>query len=258
MLEPWSLQQNRAIKRVALALWERRNLQSAALLHATSEAEASQFRKLGFQNPLAVVPNGLDLPEYTPIPKQPPRRALFLSRFHPKKGADLLLQAWAALTEREGWTLDLAGPDEHGYRAQLEIQAKSLGIQGSVTFRDAQYGDDKWTLLRRSSLLILPSHSENFGNVVPEALSQGVPVIATQGTPWADLVTHGCGWWPATSVEGIQEALSLAIRMEPHALVAMGQRGIIWSRSAFTAKVATKQMLRHYEELLTSHRASDD
>ena len=250
MLEPWSLRQNRAIKRVAMALWERRNLQSAALLHATSSTEASQFQKLGFHNSLAIIPNGLAFPEFIPILKEPPQSALFLSRFHPVKGADLLLQAWAALPDRKGWTLNLVGPDEQSHRAALEALARALGLQDSVTFRGPEYGDEKWALLRQSSLLVLPSHSENFGNVVAEALSQGVPVIASQGTPWHDLVTHDCGWWAATTVMGIKEALTLAIGMEPHALAAMGQRGMNWSRSTFTAEVAAKQMLRHYQDLL--------
>ncbi|MDP1832901.1 MAG: glycosyltransferase [Geothrix sp.] len=248
MLEPWSLRQNAWVKRLALALWERRNLEGAALLHATADTEAEQFRAMGLHTPIAVVPNGLDFPDPRRVEGANPPIALFLSRFHPKKGADLLLRAWATLAPSD-WQLVLAGPDPDGLQAQLEVLARNLGLGGRVAFLGAHYDDAKWDLFRRSSLFVLPSHSENFGNVVAEALSQGLPVIATQGTPWKDLEPRGCGWWVPPTAEGLATALKAALALPQTALADMGRKGQAWARSAFSAEAAAREMLRHYEDL---------
>jgi len=260
MLEPWPLQQNRFTKRLALALWERRNLDSAALLHATAEMEAQNFRRLGLSNPVAIIPNGLDSPSPLPGPRPSTRRVLFLSRLHPKKGADLLLRAWARLgSRRSGWHLALAGPDENGYQAVLSAEAGRLGLGDTVQFLGPVYGDAKWDLIRSADLFVLPSHSENFGNVVVEALSQSVPVIATHGTPWRDLAEKGCGWWVPTSESALAEALAEALALGPNGLAAMGGKGEAWSRSTFSAGAVAATMLRHYQDLLDtrSHDIAD-
>jgi glycosyltransferase involved in cell wall biosynthesis len=260
MLEPWSLRQNRLTKHLALALWERRNLDSAALLHATAEMEAQNFRILGLHNPVAVIPNGLDSPCPLPGPRASTQRVLFLSRLHPKKGADLLLRAWARLgSKRSGWNLMIAGPDENGYQAALVAEAGRLGLGDTVKFLGPVYGDAKWDLIRGADLFVLPSHSENFGNVVVEALSQGVPVITTHGTPWRDLAEKGCGWWVPTSETALEGALAEALALRPSGLSAMGGKGEAWSRSTFSARAVAATMLRHYQDLLDirSHDIAD-
>lgn len=250
MLEPWSLQQNAVLKRVSLALWERRNLHAAALLHATAETEARQFRALGLRSPIAVIPNGLDFPP--PLERRAPtRKVLFLSRFHPKKGLDLLLRAWAALgPAREGWELELAGPDENGYRAVVEGEARRLGLGAEVRFTGPVYGEAKWGLLRSAALLVLPSRSENFGNVVAEALSQGVPVLTTQGTPWKPLEPRGCGWWVPASVPALEASLRRALALGPAGLAEMGGLAPAWVQATFSSQAVAGEILRHYQDLL--------
>jgi glycosyltransferase involved in cell wall biosynthesis len=253
MLEPWSLRQSPWLKRWALVLWERATLRQAALLHATAQAEAEQFAALGFHNPVAVVPNGLALPPPPAAPRNTNHRALFLARLHPKKGADLLLRAWARSgAPLKGWRLDLAGPDEGGFRAHLERETGRLGLSDSVHFHGPVYGDEKWDLIRNADLFILPSHSENFGNAVAEALSQGVPVITTQGTPWQELQTRGCGWWIPLTEEALAGALAQAFSCEPSILAEMGHRASAWAQSTFTSEAAATALLRHYRSLLST------
>ena len=116
MLAPWSLAQSRWKKRFGWTLYQRRDLHSAALFHATAEQEAEDVRRVGLRQPVALIPNGVDLPgRYgTDRPKGEARQALFLSRIHPKKGLLNLVQAWAAVRP-EGWELVLAGPDADGH-----------------------------------------------------------------------------------------------------------------------------------------------
>lgn len=247
-LEPWSLRQRAWLKRVALATWEGRNLSACSLLHATARAEAEQLRRLGLTAPIAVVPNGLVFPPAPEGPRSDPPIALFLARLHPKKGADMLLRAWAKAAP-SGWRLVLAGPDADGHRAELEALVTELGLIPQVEFAGPMYEDAKWRLFAQARLFLLPSHSENFGNTVIEALSQGLPVIATQGTPWQGLQTHGCGWWVPARDEFLADALREATAMDSEALAAMGRRGQAWAREAFSAEVTAEGLLRAYTDL---------
>ena len=248
-LEPWCLNDKRHKKQLAWRLWEGANFRSAALLHATSTMEVDTLRNLGLRQPIALVPNGLEFPPTQHRDKGPRRRALFLSRFHRKKGVDLLLRAWAeAHPFHPEWDLCLAGPDEGGTRAAMEQLARDLGITDSVTFSGPIYGSDKWSSLAASDLFILPSHSENFGNVVIEALSQGVPVLTTQVTPWRELVHQGVGWW--VPLVDLVAALTRALALPRPELEAMGARGRHWAHTQFHTSVTGALMQQAYLWLL--------
>lgn len=249
MLEPWALQQGRFQKRLAWGLWEHANLRTASLLHATSPQEASGIRRLGLQSPVVVIPNGLEAPEPGPKPVLGRRRALFLSRLHPKKGVDLLLRAWASLEETHpDWELVIAGPGDPDYQKNLQDLARSLGLE-RLRFQGAVFDQAKWALIRSADLFVLPTHSENFGNVVLESLSQEVPVLTTRGTPWRDLETEGCGWWVDAEPVALAQALGGALGMSKEALGAMGLRGGAWVRKRFAWDGLAPDLLREYSTL---------
>jgi glycosyltransferase involved in cell wall biosynthesis len=226
MLEPWALEYHGWKKRLALWAWERRVLDGAACLHATSEEEAAQFRALGLKPPIAVIPNGVDVPTKGSADRDGAgdRVAVFLSRVHPKKGLPMLLHAWAAVRPA-GWRLVIAGPDECGHEAELRRMASELGLENQVQFLGPVYGEAKWDLLRRADLFVLPTHSENFGIAVAEALASGLPAITTTSAPWRMLAEEGCGWWVAPSVEGLGDALGDALGASPERLRTMGSVG---------------------------------
>ncbi len=252
MLEPWAMAHHKWFKRLALRLWESKNLQSAALLHATSDQEAYSLRAEGAAR-VEVIPNGIDAPSLVPV-RGPsiPRRLLFLSRYHEKKGIPLLLEAWKDLhTAFPQWLLELHGPDTDGYRARMEALARSFGIpESSIRFHGPAHGQAKWDLLSEADLFVLPTHSENFGNVVAESLSQGTPVVTTHGAPWSDLVSEGCGWWIPVDVRALTETLAQALAL-PHAeLRAMGGKGAAWARAAFHWTSVAERMARTYQSLL--------
>jgi glycosyltransferase involved in cell wall biosynthesis len=254
MLEPWAWAHRAWKKRPVWWLWERRNLQSASLLHATSMQEAEAMRARGLRSPIAVIPNGVVLPDRSELicPQRPEgsgKIALFLSRIHPVKGLPLLLEAWAKVRP-EGWSLHIVGPDESGYRVDLERLGSKLGLGGMVRFSDALAGEAKAKAFRESSLFILPSHSENFGIAVAEALSYGLPVITTHGTPWSILESERCGWWVPTQVDGLAAALDDATSRCAVGLADMGERGREMVAARFAWDGIAQQFIDCYRWIL--------
>ncbi|MEM1445769.1 MAG: glycosyltransferase [Planctomycetota bacterium] len=195
MLDPWSLAQSKVRKRLMLALRTRRMLNGAAALHYTADAEAELAAPLGLKPPALVVANGVDFSPFTQTPRDPDfydkrfpsfagrPRIVFLSRLHPKKGADILLDAFARLLEQRTASgqprpaLVMVGPDENATQSDLEAQARKLGIADDVVFAGLLVGEDKVHVLREADVFALPSHQENFGIAVVEALAAGTPVV---------------------------------------------------------------------------------
>jgi len=229
MLEPWALGHKVWKKRVGMALFQRNDLDAARVLIATSSQECESIRKLGLRQPVAVIPNGVDLAVPQRVGNEPPRRpervrsVLFLSRIHPKKGLLNLMHAWARLAPR-GWHLRIAGPDEGGHLAEVMALAQRLGIAASVDHVGEVDGERKSETYRDADVFVLPTFSENFGVVVAEALAHGLPVITTRGAPWADLETERCGWWIDIGVEPLVDALRTAMALGDEDRRAMGER----------------------------------
>lgn len=232
MLEAWAMAYRKGRKTLAWHLYQKRNLRSAAVLHAASESEGERFRHLGFSQPIAMLPHGVEPiarepedPEAVAAPKER-KQVLMLSRIHPKKGLDLLLEAWARLAPPD-WQLVIAGNDEGDHQAEIEALARRLGLddEARVRFAGPLFDAEKDTAFRRADVFILPSYSENFGIVVPEALQYGLPVITTADTPWGKLASEKCGWWVPPVADAIGGALREAIALSGKERIAMGQRG---------------------------------
>ncbi len=225
MLEPWALKYRGWKKKIVWWVWQGAAIQSAALLHATAKKEADNLRELGLKNPIAIIPNGVDVPDNCAQHEAKPERiALFLSRIHPVKGLLHLVKAWAKL-HLLGWKLVIAGPDAGGHQAEIQNFIDDAGLGKQVELIGSVEGDAKWQLYEQASFFVLPSFSENFGIVVAEALVAGVPVITTKGTPWSDLNKHACGWWIDVGVEPLEAALREAMALSDAERLAMGQRG---------------------------------
>ena len=230
MLEPWSLEQGAWKKKAAWWLYQKRDLQMAEVVVATAEQEAQNIRALGVDGPIAVVPNGVARPDSLPSTdedtseQREQRRLLFLSRIHKKKGLLNLVEAWDRLRP-DGWEVVIAGPDENGHEAEVRERISEHGLEEDFVFTGPVKGAEKWKLYQGADLFVLPTHSENFGIVVAEALSCGVPAITTRGAPWSDLVDHDCGWWIEVGVDPLMEALAQATRMSAADRSAMGRRG---------------------------------
>lgn len=241
MLDPWARRNSAWKKKIAGTLFEQAHLKGACALRATAEMEAQYFRDMGLTNPIAVVPNGLTLPDLAPRSDRDLRSILFLSRIHPKKGVDFLLQAWATLqAEFPDWEIVIAGIDENGHEADLKALARKLGLS-RVRFVGEAHGDAKQKLYRDADLFVLPTHAENFGLVVAEALAQETPVITTRNAPWQGLESEACGWWIDLDQGLLTDTLRQALSRPAQDLAAMGRRGRAWVQRDFAmAQVAEK------------------
>lgn len=251
-LSAWALSRSRGVKRVLWPL-QRRVLARADLLHATSEVELQEIRAQGFTAPVAVVPNGIDLPAMPLARTQAntdTRTLLFLSRIHPTKGLDRLLHAWAQLQPRHPqWRLVIAGRGEPAHVHEVQALAATLGVP-RVEFPGPLYGEAKAQAYFGADLFVLPTHSENFGMVVAEALAHGCPAVVSRGAPWPGLEPEGCGWWVDNSVQTLAAALDAAMQLPPDQLAAMGLRGRAWMERDFGWAAIGQKMDAAYRWLL--------
>ena len=229
MLEPWALAYKPIRKRLGLHIYQRHILNRAAALHATSAREAENLRRLGLKAMIETIPWGIEIPEVRDDAaalkaNSTQRTALFVGRLHPVKGLPMLVEAWAKV-QPNGWKMRIVGPDEDGHRAELESLVHKANLEAVFEFSGGLEGEALQRAYQDADLSILPSHTENFGMVVGEALSYGVPFIASQGTPWEVLAVEGAGWWVPASVEGLCEALACATACSEDKLHTIGSAG---------------------------------
>lgn len=232
-LEPWAYQgqgfAKNLKKKIAMLLYQKRDLQKAACILATAPMEADNIRDLGIKSPIAIIPNGIDVSEYKcrTIESKPSvkKQVLFLSRIHQKKGIEFLINAWVLLKEKyPDWNVVIAGNGEESYINQLNTIISDNGLDDCITIVPPVFGETKHRLYCESSLFVLPTYSENFGMVIAEAMSCGVPCITTNGTPWQELNENNLGWCIDLSQENLLHAISAAIDLGQDVLFDMGQR----------------------------------
>lgn len=232
---PAALARSRVRKRVMWVLGQGAAVRGAALLHATSEAEAADIRRAGLRAPVVILPNGIDLPRLVAADRPPGtlKRLLFLGRLHPIKGIDRLLRAWSMIARRfPDWELLIVGPDEGGYGARLQALATELQLE-RASFRGPLFGEEKTAGYAAADLFVLPSHTENFGMTVAEALASGVPAIVTKGAPWEGLEIENCGWWIEHGHAPLADTLSEAMSLPDADRQGMGRRGRAWMARDF-------------------------
>lgn len=251
MLYPQALAIKPRRKKLILALGHRRDLSQADCLHATCREEAVHLRELGFTNPVAVIPNPVAVPPWIDQVQRRTGehfRAGFLGRFHPIKNLESLIRAWGALKPRDGELL-LIGDGPADYVAQLKRLAAEEGGPG-IRFTGFVTGREKYELLASLNVLCAPSHQENFGMSIAEALLAGTPVIAGTGTPWEELRTRRCGWWCGNSAAALAAALEEARSLTPEESRAMGDRGRSLIRETYASPQVAASMKRLYRYLL--------
>lgn len=251
-LSPWALSNSRIRKRFFWSL-QSRIILKADLLHATSTDELNDIRRLGFTAPIALIPNGIEIPNLIVKSKLTEHKTLlFLSRIHPIKGINLLLHAWRNVQDNfKDWRLVIAGKGDEAYVNSLMKLAESIGAD-RVDFPGPLYGSKKRDAYSEANVFILPTHSENFGMAVAEALAFGCPAIVGRGAPWASLVDNQCGWWIENNVDSLTETLSKVLSMDIEYLSVMGLRGRAWMERDYGWAAIGEKMDAAYRWLLTS------
>ncbi len=220
MLDPW-FKQTYPLKHLKKSLYwpwgEYRVLRDARAVCFTCEEERvlarQSFRRYRAREAVvsfgtAAPPNDAEKQRELFLSKFPELRGkkllLFLSRIHIKKGADLLIEAFAQIAGRDASLhLVMAGPDQQGLQAQLQKQAQQLGIGERLTWTGMLKDELKWGAFRAASAFVLPSHQENFGIVVAEALACGVPVlISDKVNIWREIAADNVGWVAPDTLPG--------------------------------------------------------
>lgn len=221
LLGRWSLQQRPWRKRAFLAAIDRANLDGSRGIEYTAREEMEEAAALGLRAPGFVLPFGINLPtpiadarqrvrERLGVPADEPL-VLFMSRLHPKKGLEPLLDALAGIAHRR-FSLVVAGSGDAQYEAALRERVKQGPLGARTHFPGFVQGTLKQELLQGADVFALTSHSESFGIAVVEALAAGTPVIITEGVPLASLVRDAdAGWIPELSPASIATAVEAAL-----------------------------------------------
>lgn len=250
MLHPWAIENKGLKKKIALKLYQHLDLLKANCLHATSFFEAQYIKNQGYKNPIAVIPNGINLSDYplkNDMVKNSKRKVLFLSRIHFQKGIEELISAWSNIPAnfRSNWELEIIGSGDSEYINGLINRIEKLNVQEQIKIGEAQYGEAKIQAYHSADLFVLPTYSENFGMVVAEALSCGVPVVTTKGTPWKDLEDYNAGSWIEIGVEPLRKTLEEYLQKESSELESMGRNG----RKLVTEKYSIESVGEKFKKL---------
>lgn len=241
---PEALNHSALIKKTSLLLYERRLLQNAACTHATCTQEMEHYRALGFTNPVAVIPNPMEsYAVESPLMADGKKRIGYLGRLHSRKRVERLLEIWKRLNEPG--ELLIMGDGEPDYVAFLKKEVARLQLS-DVRFSGWVSGVEKNRLLASLTCLVVPSDFENFGMIVPEALLQEVPVIASIGSPWKELNTERCGWWVKNDVDNLTAAVRAALSLDKEELQAMGKRGRRLVLDKYSIEAVSRQMKQLY------------
>lgn len=251
-LSTWAMGSGSKVKKFFWPLVQRPSIAHAACFHATSEAEVLDIRRHGFKQPIALIPNGIDLPKHriSSVQGSSRKTLLYLGRLHPIKGVDFLLQAWNSLQhEFPDWDLRIVGPVDNDNAQALMSMAQSLSLR-RVEFSGPVYGPDKFDAYRQANLYVLPTHSENFAVTVAEALACGTPVVVSQGAPWKGVQERNAGWWPEIGYEPLLATLREAMGKSREHLCEMGNNGRNWMIEDFSWNSIAGKMQHTYRWLL--------
>jgi glycosyltransferase involved in cell wall biosynthesis len=246
MLQRWQGTTHPTLK----TIWERAcgfAAPRSLVLHTTSEAEReeSMARLPGVE--MVVIPNGIEVPDQTAqVNGHKILRLLFIGRLHPKKGIENLLEAYRLLNGSLSVpvSLTIAGAGDPAYTRNLSERIAQSGLAGQIQMTGEVLGTDKENTFINADVVVVPSHTENFAMVVAEALSYGLPVIASTGTPWQRLMEMECGLWVDNRPESLAAAIKEISRMP---LREMGLKGQAWMRKEFAGEVTAKKMMAVYE-----------
>jgi glycosyltransferase involved in cell wall biosynthesis len=260
MLSEYSRQRSAWKKALYWRLVERRNLAGVRCFHTTSAGEGGEVRGLGLPGETAVIPLGVDPEAWSREPRPnglrarcgPPARGrpvvLFLSRLDPKKGlVDLLLPALTRLGQ-DVFLAIAGGPDEHAPRYADEVREAvgRLGLASRVALLGAAQPAERWELLDGADLFVLPSHSENFGIVVAEAMARAVPVVVSDAVQSCEHVTaSGAGRVVPLDVAALAAAIG-ELLADPSGRKEMGARGQLYAEQRLSWHAAATQIAALY------------
>ena len=258
MLDPWSLRQSRWRKRLALALTGTRRMlaQATALVFATRDESAQAVHPGNARH--EIVPNGIDLTllekamradpqallERAPLLREPGRTILYFSRIHPKKGLDLLVEAFCRLAPAHpaARLLVVGIPQDENFRFGLVRRVAAAGLQDRVAFVTDLAGAAAKPALAKATVFVLPSHQEGFSIAILEALGAGVPVLITDRCHFPEVAEWDAGRVVPDTPAGIEKGLAALLELDSAELAAMGAHGRTAIAAGFTVERIAAQL----------------
>ncbi len=225
-------------------------LKRGITFHATSAHEvACIYKKLGTEVKVVQHPNYMLMPSKEDA--ELTQTILYLGRIHPIKGIDQLIRAFALLKDKGAFGLTIAGEGDSVYTEDLKSLVRDLHLEDRVRFAGHVEKEEKQKLLASSYMLVLPSHTENFGNVVVEALAQGTPVIASKYTPWSILEEVSPGTWVPNDPESLHMAIQQLLDYSPEAYAGIRIKAYTLCSDHFSIEKNISQWEMTYTQLLT-------
>lgn len=251
-LYPQALEIAKWKKKLAWLLYQKKDIEHAACLQATCMDELRYCRDMGIKIPIAILPNPYDCEGMfdKPIQYSDKFRVGYLGRLHFRKRVERLIYAFSDLRdELPESELLIMGSGSKEYEDFLKHEVKVRKLE-NVVFTGFLNGEEKDKAIRSLSVLAVPSDFENFGNVVSDALSRGVPVIASKGMPWECLPQNECGWWIENDQKTINKTILEASKLQKDDLVRMGKNGQHYVKENFSVDVLGKKLSELYRWIL--------
>lgn len=244
MLMPEALNYSKRKKSLALNIYVRKMLAKFDKLHVTSDTEEHEMSSFKLKN-IVNIPLGVDCERNTFKFSEKNNVVLFMSRIHPIKGIEELIRAWKNINT-EGWKLIVAGPCDYEYLNHIKKIINNNPKEPNITLYGEVGPNDKRHLFKMSKVFILPSKSENFGLVVLESLSLGVPVIVSVNTPWHSIDKYRCGWATKISVRDLEKTLSNVLKLPDKVVETYSKNSFQFARENFE----WNKLFRVYNEKL--------
>lgn len=257
MLDPYIIKNQGVVKRLVSKLFFQKSLEAVDCYHALCQKELEDIRAYGLKQPVAIIPNGINLPDpnlkFEKSDKK--KHLLYLGRLHKKKGVDLLLKALAAINKERkellnDWQIDLVGWDHEGCKAELEKIVSENRLEDKVVFHGGLFGKDKQRMYATADGYILPSHGEGLPMTVLEAWSWQLPVVMTPECHIPEGYDADAAIKINDNVESVEKGLKTFLGMRDEERLSMGMRGYDLVCKNFTWDVSARKMIEVYEWLL--------
>lgn len=251
MLYPIGLNQSKFIKKAAMCLYQRNDLQKAACIQATCKDELNYYRDLGFTNPVAIIANPIEVAGVVEQQIPPKDKVVFgfLGRLHPLKRVERLIYAFASNEDFRDAELHIIGAQDKEYERFLKTEVERLHLN-NVKFLGFLSGKAKDDAMDKLSYLVAPADQENFGNIMLEAMLRGIPCIVSKGMPWQELEEFNCGWWIDNDQDSINKTMLEALHLSREHNINMGMSCKQLVKERYSVEFLSKKMKQVYDWIL--------
>lgn len=255
MLDPYIIAKQGKLKRYISSLFFDSALNKITCFHALCKKEALDIRAYGLTQPIAIIPNGVELPTsiiHTTIDKK--KQLLYLGRIHPKKGIDLLLYAIKNIAENnihffEDWHIDIVGWDHENTLCKLKKIIEKNNLCNYITFHGELYGDKKNEIFSSANAFILPSHGEGLPMSILEAWSWKLPVLMTEQCNLPEGFKYEAAIKIEDNTQSVINGLYQLFHMSESQLNTMGENGYKLVKTHFSWECSAQKMVELYNWL---------